>query len=109
MLIGNAWGNTLTGGDGDDALYGSGAVYDGQTGFLTEDTGDANDPNGDIPASDDDTLYGGDGNDILLGGEGDDTLDGGDHYYGGDGFGGDTADYSADPDGVAVNLFFGTA
>ena len=51
------------------------------------------------------SLSGGSGNDALSGGAGDDTLDGGignDVLNGGDGF--DTADYSADTDGILVNL-----
>ena len=88
ILIGNDWGNTLNGGEGDDYLYGDGAVYDGDHGFTDIDTNDTSDPNRSLPIDDIDTLYGGAGNDTLIGGVGNDYL------YGDDGT--DTADYSED-------------
>lgn len=75
--------DVINGLGGDDTLYGS----------------EGNDIlNGGAGA---DALYGGIDNDTLAGGQGDDLLDGGD--------GNDSADYSADPASVTVNLASGTA
>lgn len=79
ILIGNAWGNRLEGGEGSDKIYGDGIVYDGNSGFTDIDPNDSDDPNQMRPLSDDDILIGGKGDDFLYGGAG-----------------GDTADYSAD-------------
>lgn len=37
ILIGNSWNNILTGGAGDDELYGNGIAYDDDAGFQEED------------------------------------------------------------------------
>ncbi|MEO1686283.1 MAG: hypothetical protein AAFU61_00075 [Pseudomonadota bacterium] len=58
-LVGNALGNTLVGGDGNDRVEGEG-------GDDTLDGGDG-----------DDSLEGGAGADTLIGGQGDDLIDGG--------------------------------
>ena len=86
IIIGNAWGNKLEGGGGDDFLYGSGFEYDGEEGFTDVDFNDPDDPNRTKPVSDDDTFLGGEGND---------------HIYGG--LGKDTADYSEDASGGGAN------
>lgn len=71
---------SLTGGDGNDSLFGldnSNDVLDGGAGNDTISAGSGND-----------SLYGGAGNDTLQGDAGSDQLDGGldtDYLYGGDG------------------------
>lgn len=88
ILIGNAWDNHLSGGAGNDNIYGDGYLFDGDNGFLGEDDGVGGfyDPyrawgigNAQYASdlSGDDTLDGGAGNDYLSGGAGDDTLIGG--------------------------------
>jgi Ca2+-binding RTX toxin-like protein len=68
VLVGNDWGNTISGGGGHDDIYG----YDGN------DTVYGHVGNDDIDGgSGDDTIYGGDGNDDLLGEADEDTLYGG--------------------------------
>jgi len=76
IIVGNAWGNSLDGGAGDDVLYGSGADYDGDQGFTVADANDPQDPNLSKPdaSQDNDVLNGGAGNDTIYGGTGDDTI-----------------------------------
>ena len=78
QLTGDAGANYLAGGAGNDVLVG-GAGDDVLSGGLG-----------------DDVLQGGEGNDVLLGDPGADHLDGGEGF--------DVADYSADTEGVTVNL-----
>lgn len=107
IIVGNDWKNTLTGGAGNDKIYGDGVAYDAKNGFTAIDSADANDPNRTKPVSDDDTLIGGSGKDEVYGGEGNDKivalsatgsfengteLETIDKYYGGNGT--DTVDYS---------------
>ncbi|MCD4669351.1 MAG: M10 family metallopeptidase C-terminal domain-containing protein, partial [Actinomycetia bacterium] len=87
ILIGNDWGNTLDGGDGNDYIYGDGFDYDANTGYIGVDAGDVVDPNSTRPTYD---------NDILIGGEGNDTLFGG--------IGTDIANYSSHNDGINVQI-----
>ena len=75
ILIGNTVGNELTGGKGDDELFGDGATYREERGITDQATTyEVNDP---AKENDDDELFGGDGDDKLYGGTGDDVLDGG--------------------------------
>lgn len=78
ILIGNAWGNRLEGGKGNDTLYGDSVVYDNAIEF----TGD-NDPlrpqsvawkKSDPNRSGDDVLIGGHGTDTMFGGAGNDLF-----------------------------------
>ena len=86
-IRGNVWANRLTGGAGNDTLYGGGGS-----------------------AGDGDILRGGAGNDALYGGQGDDILEGG---PGGDRlFGGrdnDTISYESSKEGVDIRLKNGAA
>lgn len=78
VLVGNAWSNTLSGGDGNDRLYGDGVLFDGNAGYYEIDSRDPNDPNRTRPYSDIDVLEGGDGDDALYVGQGGiDYVDGG--------------------------------
>src|SRR5262249_40769145 len=70
VLIGNDWGNTLTGGLSADFLFGDGSLYDHQHEDATVDQNDLSDPNRTKPASDNDMLIGGSGNDIMMAGNG---------------------------------------
>ena len=86
-IRGNVWVNRLTGGAGNDTLYGGGGS-----------------------ASDGDILRGGAGNDALYGGQGDDTLEGGpggDRLFGGPD--NDTISYESSKAGVDVRLRDGSA
>lgn len=114
LLVGDAQGNrlsggngadTLRGGEGDDTLSGGSGndLLEGGTGRDTLDGGLGNDTlqgggDDDLLAGNtgNDLLLGGDGNDILRGGEGADTLDGGAGY--------NRATYDSAQSGVAVNL-----
>ncbi len=82
-IHGGNFNDTLSGLGGDDILYGHAGndLIDGGTG--------------------NDTMYGGDGADTFVGGAGNDAMDGGE--------GRDAVDYSADTQGVSVDLTLGTA
>lgn len=71
FLVGNSWENVLTGGKGNDRLYGDGFVFDGNYGI--EESGSSD---GDAPTNseDDDVLDAGEGVDESYGGRGDDTF-----------------------------------
>lgn len=92
LLVGNAWNNTLDGGEGHDKIYGGGYVYGDETIGVTADAGfSLDDSNRPGPSA----AHDGSGNDTLLGGIGDDNL------YGGYGFdilkgGSDNDDYFYD-------------
>ncbi|WP_296818136.1 calcium-binding protein [Brevundimonas sp.] len=119
LLYGRGGDDLLVGGDGSDELHG-GAGNDVLSGGAGVDTlvGSAGD---DILKSGDDSddLSGGEGIDVLSGGSGDDLLrggDGNDVLRGGSGFDGlnggeglDTATYSAEQEGVLVDLESGVA
>ncbi|MGE0259888.1 MAG: beta strand repeat-containing protein, partial [Alphaproteobacteria bacterium] len=81
ILIGDAGGNQLRGGDGADTLFGG-----GDDDVIFDDTGPSSSMNG---QDGNDTLTGGPGNDYMVGGNGDDTIvggvDGQDSLYGGAG------------------------
>lgn len=83
LIRGGEGNDVLDGGEGDDAIQG----------------GDGDDRL--IGGLGDDFLFGGAGNDTLVGGEGNDLLDGGEGI--------DTVDYSAETDGVTVDLGTGKA
>lgn len=92
VLIGNAWGNTLDGGAGNDTLYGDGFVYDGFRGFTGDydplRPSDVDWQPSDENGSGDDKFYGGTGVDTMFGGYGNDvfiqdTVIEGDSIYGG--------------------------
>ncbi|RYY74690.1 MAG: hypothetical protein EOO52_10140, partial [Gammaproteobacteria bacterium] len=109
VIIGNAKGNNIKGGKGDDFLYGNGLNYETDNWNFSKAHKDAyaatvdtvnnnvddkdtiygGDGNDYIDGqSGDDTLYGDDGHDFIFGGFGDDFIEGGkgsDHIYGGDG------------------------
>ncbi|QKK05103.1 MAG: tandem-95 repeat protein [Pseudomonadota bacterium] len=79
-LIGNAWNNVLAGGDGADKIYSDGKVYDGDHGFIEENTlPDTNGvvhpwgPDGVAPEKNASNNPTG-GNDILLGEGGNDEF-----------------------------------
>ncbi|AOO66352.1 beta strand repeat-containing protein [Sulfurospirillum halorespirans] len=82
----NGFGDTITGNDNANTLYGWGG-----NDILSGGAGD-------------DVIYGGDGNDTISGGIGADTLSGGNV---GSASGTDTIDYSADSAAVTVNLSSG--
>lgn len=87
-IIGNAWENTLTGGEGDDKLYGDGFVYDGDDGEWESDSPDGNAPvieeDNDVldPGLGTDESYGGTGNDLFYAIDSSGTLEE-DIYHGG--------------------------
>ena len=91
-LIGSAFDDTLTSGNGVNTLTGGAGndILDSGKGDDTLDGG-----------AGDDTLTAGGGDDTLIGGAGADSLDGGQG-------GNDIADYSASSAGVTVNLTAGT-
>ncbi len=97
VLIGNAVNNELSGGDGDDFIYGDGSLYDvtawnglsGTDSRYREAYGLTVDEDDRSLNSDNDILRGGNGDDHLYGGRGDDELWGGagsDELYGGAGY-----------------------
>ena len=109
-IIGNAWDNILSGGSGDDIIYGDGTLITGDVvlsnlgktatvGFGSGE-GEYESGSGVAPSSN------GSGNDILIGGEGDDLLYGGANSK--DGF--DKASYYDDGGtlGINANLIDGT-
>jgi len=113
ILIGNAWGNVLDGGAGDDFIYGDGVVYDGDAGFGALESED--DPfrsygvrDGIHGAADDfsgdDTLIGGAGDDHLFGGAGTDTADYSQDFSQG-GTNGITVTLNAQGNGTAIDGF----
>ena len=111
ILIGNAWNNTLSGGEGADYIYGDGFIYDGDVGFIQEDQYRKWSVDNKAPAingSGDDILDGGAGDDFLYGGAGNDILNPGagfNHIDGGDGL--DTVDYTGLEQSVYVDLSTG--
>jgi Ca2+-binding RTX toxin-like protein len=77
LMEGNGGNDALTGGDGDDVMYGGGKP----TGIVSITPRV-------VTEADNDVLYGGDGNDQMWGNAGDDQLHGdagSDHLYGGKG------------------------
>jgi Ca2+-binding RTX toxin-like protein len=100
-LIGDGASNNLFGGGGRDDLYGGvgNDVLDGGE----DDDNVAGETGNDVVrgGAGNDRLWGNEGNDTLIGGAGADVIAGG--------VGVDTADYSASPGGVTVDLRFGTA
>ena len=86
ILVGNAVGNEIHGGDGRDQLFGDGLTQDeilgalpvGSYAAVVETTPNEDDNDTLSGDGNDDEIYGGYGSDILDGGEGDDTLAGGD-------------------------------
>ncbi|MCG8524132.1 MAG: M10 family metallopeptidase C-terminal domain-containing protein, partial [Pseudomonadales bacterium] len=74
LIIGNAEDNRLSGGMGEDRIYGDGVVFDGQPGYGTADTSGNDVLDG---GEQDDELYSGGGEDELYGGAGEDELYGG--------------------------------
>lgn len=108
IISGSMWGDTMTGGDGDDRLWGQQGndILTGGNGNdqLIGDFGDG----GGLPGGDD-QLFGGAGDDWLVGGVGADILDGGSDNRMFDEFWvGDAVDYGASDAGVTVNLATGT-
>ncbi|MGB1213373.1 MAG: calcium-binding protein [Pikeienuella sp.] len=103
VIEGQSGGDLLTGGIGDDQLYGgkSDGIAQPRTDYYDED-GIRYNAKGEIIASDDDKLFGGEGSDYLHGSSGNDYLNGGagdDKLNGGSGldalFGGIGNDYLA--------------
>ncbi|MEA2451381.1 MAG: hypothetical protein QOG04_91 [Actinomycetota bacterium] len=133
-LTGDPDTNILTGGQGGDTLAGGTSVdtasyWTGLQAVIADldpldvptPGSNTNDAAGDTYSAmenftgtpGDDTLMGSSGSNVLNGGEGDDTLTGlagGDTFLGGgNGTTGDTADYSASPSGINLDLNAGSA
>jgi len=84
LMMGGLGGDIMSGGMGDDILHGEDGDDQmfGSSAFFRLARGEAAEGSDDITfmvmeISDDDQLFGGEGNDLLVGGEGDDMLDGG--------------------------------
>jgi len=114
LLIGADNGDPGGAADAGETYLIFGRDFRGEADFLGTDGADTFAGTGDddilIGAQGDDDLDGGAGADALSGGAGDDVLAGGagaDALHGGTGT--DTADFSAAPAGVSVNLFLGKA
>jgi Ca2+-binding RTX toxin-like protein len=103
-LIGGRGSDVLTGGGGNDTIWGACTTpFDSQC-YGYSDTLDGGNGNDTLHGGDETPVFGA-AQDVLHGGNGDDTLDGGaggDQLYGG--LGKDTADYSARTQPILASL-----
>ena len=101
VVLGDTTDNSLSGQLGNDDLRGGGGndVIEGGDGADILGGGGGNDWLND--GDGDDTVFGGDGYDVVIASLGDDTLNGGDWL--------DYIDARTQVDGIAVDLYYGTA